>query len=199
VASPETGRQLGRVNSFSDGLFAIAATLLVLSIDVPHVPAAELKYALDDLIQPVLAYFLSFAVVGLFWLRHHELFGRLEASDGRFATINLVFLAVVALLPVPTELLGRYGADAGPVVIYAIFIVALSLLLQALFAHALKAQLVDVGRPVQASRRGHWVVAVFTLSIPIAFLHPQMAMISWALAALVPALQSRRRSVRSGA
>jgi uncharacterized membrane protein len=207
VASPrpaqapptETGRQLGRVNNFSDGLFAIAATLLVLSIDVPRVSHAQLPYALDNMIQPVLAYFLSFAVVGLFWMRHHQLFGMLRASDSGFAAINLLFLAVVALLPVPTELLGRYGADTGPVVIYAVFILALSLLLRGLAHHAIRANLTDREPHARWRARGHWVLVVFGLSIPVAFLSPQVAMYSWTLVAVLPRLHERRRSVRDAA
>jgi uncharacterized membrane protein len=207
VASPrpaqapsiETGRQLGRVNNFSDGLFAIAATLLVLSIDVPRVSHGQLPFALDNMIQPVLAYFLSFAVVGLFWMRHHQLFGMLRASDTGFAAINLIFLAVLALLPVPTELLGRYGADTAPVVIYAVFILALSLLLRGLAHHALVAGLTDREPPGRRRRRGHWVLVVFGVSIPVAFISPHVAIYSWTLVAVLPRLHERARSVRDTA
>ncbi len=143
--APDTGRRLGRVDSFSDGLFSIAATLLVLSIDVPNVPEADLNGALDSLLPSLLAYFISFAVVGLFWLRHHEFFGRLQASDSRLAALNLVFLAFIALLPVPTEILGRYDNSTAPVVIYAVFILVLSVLLRALFHHARNARLFAPG------------------------------------------------------
>jgi uncharacterized membrane protein len=184
------------VNNFSDGLFAIAATLLVLSIDVPRVSHGQLPYALDNMIQPVLAYFLSFAVVGLFWMRHHQLFGMLRASDASFAAINLIFLAVVALLPVPTELLGRYGSDTAPVVIYAVFILALSLLLRLLAHHAVAAGLTDREPAERWRLRGRWVLVVFGASIPIAFLSPVVAMYSWSLVALLPRLHERTRSVR---
>jgi uncharacterized membrane protein len=197
--STETGRQLGRVNNFSDGLFAIAATLLVLSIDVPRVSHAQLPHQLDNMIQPVLAYFLSFAVVGLFWMRHHQLFGMLRASDTGFAALNLLFLAVVALLPVPTELLGRYGADTAPVVIYAVFILVLSLLLRGLTRHALRAGLTDREPHGRWHVRGQWVLVVFGLSIPVAFLSPQVAMYSWILVAVLPRLHGRSRSVRDTA
>jgi uncharacterized membrane protein len=194
--STETGRQLGRVNNFSDGLFAIAATLLVLSIDVPRVSHAQLPHELHNLIQPVLAYFLSFAVVGLFWMRHHQLFGMLRASDNGFAALNLLFLAVVALLPVPTELLGRYGADTAPVVIYAVFILVLSLLLRGLARHAVTAGLADREPHGRWRVRGLWVLLVFGLSIPLAFISPQVAMYSWILVAVLPRVHERARSVR---
>lgn len=183
----ETGRRLGRVDAFSDGLFAIAATLLALSIDVPQVPEAQLNGELDSLFPSVLAYFISFAVVGLFWLRHHEFFGRLEASDSRLATINLVFLSFVALLPVPTEMLGRYDDSPAPVVIYAVFILVLSTLLRLLFHHAERAGLLAPGQHVPVNIAGAiGVWSAFGLSIPLAYVEPDLGMYCWILAAVVP-------------
>ena len=179
----ETGRRLGRVDAFSDGLFAIAATLLALSINVPEVPEADLDGALDELLPAVMAYFISFAVVGLFWLRHHEFFGRLQASDSRLAAINLVFLSFVALLPVPTELLGRYDNSASPVVIYAVFILILSALMRALFHHARTANLLAPGQVVPVDNAGAAAVwSAFALSIPMAFVNPDWGMYCWILA-----------------
>lgn len=188
----ETGRRLGRVDAFSDGLFSIAATLLALSIDIPDVPEADLNGALDSLFPSVLAYFISFAVVGLFWLRHHEFFGRLEASDSRLAAINLVFLSFVALLPVPTEILGRYDDSAAPVVIYAVFILVLSALLRVLFHHATTAGLFAEGQRAPVDDRaaiGVWFA--FGLSIPMAYVDPDLAMYCWILSAVVPWLLRR--------
>ncbi len=188
----DTGRRLARVDSFSDGLFAIAATLLALSIDVPQVPEGDLDGALDDLIPSVTAYFISFAVVGLFWLRHHEFFGRLQASDTRLAVINLVFLSIVALLPVPTELLGHYDNSAAPVVIYAVFILSLSTLLRVLFTHAERAQLLAPGQEVPwnpVAATSVWIA--FGISIPMAYVNPDWAMYCWALTVLIPAAAAR--------
>ena len=196
-----TGRRLGRVDSFSDGLFAIAATLLTLSIDVPTVPEDDLNGALDDLLPSVLAYFISFAVVGLFWLRHHEFFGRLAASDSWLAAINLVFLSFIALLPVPTEILGRYDNSPAPVVIYAVFILVLSGLLRTLFDHARRADLLAPGQHVPVDNAGALGVwTAFGLSIPLAYVDPDYGMYCWILAAVLPPLLRRLgvgdRSVR---
>jgi len=180
------------VDAFSDGLFSIAATLLVLSIDVPHVPESDLNGALDRLLPSLLAYFISFAVVGLFWLRHHEFFGRLQASDSRLAAINLVFLSFIALLPVPTELLGQYDNSAAPVVIYAVFILVLSALLRALFHHARTAHLLAPGQVAPADNVGAaGVWAAFGLSIPLAFVEPDLGMYCWILAAVIPSVLRR--------
>lgn len=189
---PETGRRLGRVDSFSDGLFAVAATLLALSIDVPRVPESELGSTLDSLIPSVTAYFIAFFVVGLFWLRHHDFFGRLQASDSQLARINLVFLSVVALLPVPTELLGRYDDSPSPVVIFAIFILVLSLLMDVLFRHAERGGLLAPGQATPRDPFGRLTVwFAFGVSIPVAFVDPDWGMYCWILAAVIPPLAVR--------
>ena len=198
VAEPpdslDTGRRLGRVDAFSDGLFAIAATLLALSIDVPTVPEDRLDSTLDTLIPSVTAYFISFAVVGLFWLRHHEFFGRLRASDSALAVINLVFLSFVALLPVPTQLLGRYDNSAAPVVIYAAMIIVLSLLLHTLIRHAERGGLMGPdAAPISDPVGLLAILGAFGASIPLAYVNPDWGMYCWILAALVPALAARMR------
>jgi uncharacterized membrane protein len=101
-------RELDRLNAFSDGVFAIAITLLVLNIEIPSVPGDELVSALSDLWDDLLAYMIGFAVIGLFWFGHHRLFSRLVRSDGRLVLVNMLLLGLIALMPFTTGLLGRY-------------------------------------------------------------------------------------------
>jgi uncharacterized membrane protein len=191
----EYGRQLGRVNAFSDGIFSIAATLLVLSIDLPTGPASELNSQLNDLVEPTFVYFLSFAVIGLFWTRHHRLFGTLHHSDGRFAVINLTFLGFIALLPAPTEILGRYGGETAPPVIYALNILILSGLLRWLYHHAATHGLTDVELETAEGKFRSWtVLGVFALSIPVAFIDPSAAVWVWILVAIIPRARASRRA-----
>jgi uncharacterized membrane protein len=139
-------------------------------------------------------------VVGLFWLRHHEFFGRLQSSDLRLAGINLVFLAFIALLPVPTQLLGRYDNSASPVVIYAVVILVLTLLLRALFLHAERAGLMIEGQSSPSDPVGlAAVMLAFGASIPLAFVNPDWAMYCWILTAVIPRVYALTRSVRSAA
>lgn len=196
---PDARRQLGRVDSFSDGLFAVAATVLALSIEVPHVPEGQLTTALDDLIPGVTAYFIAFAVIGLFWLQHHDFFGRLEVSDTRLARINLLFLSIIALLPVPTDLLGRYDNSAAPVVIFAVFILVLVALMTVLERHAARAGLFIAGRESSVDRVDRLsLFGAFGISIPVAYVHPDWGMYCWILSALVPVVAARVRRSRSG-
>jgi uncharacterized membrane protein len=101
-------RELERVNAFSDGVFAIAITLLVLNVEIPDVPGDELGSALKALWSDLIAYMIGFAVIGLFWFGHHRLFSRLERSDGRLVLVNMVLLGLIGVMPFTTGLLGRY-------------------------------------------------------------------------------------------
>lgn len=114
-----------RLVNFSDGVFAIAITLLVLSIPVPDLSGAqadELGDRLADVTPEIAAYLLSFAVIGRFWISHHALLGSIGKPDKRLAGLNLVYLAVIVFIPFPTELVGRYGNEFAAFTWYAVTI-----------------------------------------------------------------------------
>ncbi len=96
----------GRVETFADGVFAIAITLLVLGIGVPdaNVP---LWPALVDQWPVFLAYVVSFLTIGIMWVNHHQLFTLIGRSNTTFAFINVVFLMFIAFVPYPTILLAQ--------------------------------------------------------------------------------------------
>jgi uncharacterized membrane protein len=118
------GRDTGRIEYFSDAVFAIAMTLLVLDIHVPELINAakpgELWAQVGELWSQFFAYLLSFAVLALNWVFHHRKFRVVRSYDAGLIWINLVFLLFVAVLPFPTSLLSDYGSsgDAG-IVLYA--------------------------------------------------------------------------------
>ena len=94
---------LDRTTAFSDGVIAIAITLLVLSIDVPDLADNQhekLGQALWGLREQFAIYALSFWVIARYWLMHHRLFGELRSLNGRLITLNLAFLALIALVPI---------------------------------------------------------------------------------------------------
>lgn len=139
---------------------------------------------------PIYTYLLSFAVIGVFWLRHHTLFDRLRGSNTPFAVRKLAFLAFVALLPFPTDLLGRYGDQALSVAIYAGNIVVLSVLMGRLRTAAQRMELIahDAEADRYGAVRGWSVTAVFAVSIPLAFASPLAAKLAWIAVAVVPRL-----------
>ena len=98
-----------RVEAFSDGVFAIAITLLVLEIRVPEqvVGGAGLARALADLWPSYLAFFTSFATIGIMWVNHHRLFTLIRRCDHWLLVANLCLLLWVSFLPFPTAVVAR--------------------------------------------------------------------------------------------
>jgi uncharacterized membrane protein len=107
-----------RLEAFSDGVFAIVITLLILDVRIPDVPPAGLGAALVHMMPQVFSYVLSFFVVGLYWLAHHRVAHQVRLINGTFVWLNLLWLLFVSVMPVPTSLLGRYPLQGLPIAIY---------------------------------------------------------------------------------
>ena len=102
-----------RIEAFRRGVFAIAITLLIIEIGVPHVTGDEsLSEALGDLWHSYLAYVLSFVMIGIYWANHHSLFRLFVRTDHYFLMLNVFFLMTIAFLPFPTAVLGEYLDNA---------------------------------------------------------------------------------------
>ena len=99
----------GRIETFSDGVFAIAITLLIIEIGVPHAEGAQLlSDKLVHLWPSYLGYAISFLVIGTVWANHHNRFRLVARSDHVLLFLNIVFLMCVAFIPFPTALLAEY-------------------------------------------------------------------------------------------
>ena len=110
------GRDTDRLEAFSDGVIAIAITLLVLEVRVPHVEeggASALWGALRGLWPQYLGYLTSFVIIGIMWANHHNIFRHIARTDHYFVLINLLFLLFVAFIPFPTALLTEYLTHPG--------------------------------------------------------------------------------------
>jgi uncharacterized membrane protein len=106
----------GRIEAFSDGVFAIAITLLVIEIGVPHVEFGEtLVEKLAEQWPSYLGYVISFLQIGVIWANHHNRFRFIERSNHILLFLNILFLMCVAFIPFPTALLAEYlqGAYRG--------------------------------------------------------------------------------------
>jgi uncharacterized membrane protein len=98
-----------RLEAFSDGVFAIAITLLIIEIAVPHIEgSADLSDELWDLWPSYGAYILSFVMIGIYWANHHSFFQLFARTDHAFLILNVFFLMAIAFLPFPTAVLGDY-------------------------------------------------------------------------------------------
>ena len=146
---PSTRRErtleLDRVVNFSDAVFAIAMTLLVLSLHLPltldtkysgHALDNHLWHEFHDVLPNLFGYALSFAVISRTWLAHHHAFRVIERIDHTFINLNLLMLAFVALAPFPTEVFGTYPQSSTATVVYAASISAVTLAFTALWLYA---------------------------------------------------------------
>ena len=103
------GSHTGRIEAFSDGVFAIAITLLIIEIGVPHATLTEsLSEKLVHLWPSYLGYAISFLVIGTVWANHHNRFRLISRSDHVLLFLNVLFLMCVAFIPFPTALLAEY-------------------------------------------------------------------------------------------
>jgi uncharacterized membrane protein len=111
---PRPDNTTERLEIFSDGVIAIAITLLVLDIRVPE-PVAEggLFEAMAEEWPTFLAFFLSFVTIGLIWVAHHSMFHLIERIDRGLLFTNLLLLLFIAFLPFPTGLLAEFAREGG--------------------------------------------------------------------------------------
>jgi TMEM175 potassium channel family protein len=183
------GEEFSRVLSFSDGLFAIAATLLVVGIAVPTISDADsvgdLADALNDQTEEFVSFAISFAVIGRYWVAHHQLFSLLKAFDRGLVNLNLLYLGFIAFVPFPTALLGEYFDNPLAVSVYAAAVAIVSGLEVLLVRHARNAGLLRVDMPEDVYRWGVRMstvpVILFAISIPVAFIGSGWAVAVWLL------------------
>jgi uncharacterized membrane protein len=177
--------EFARIVAFTDGVFAIAITILVLGIDVPEeLPDEDLHGFLVDSWPQLFAYFLSFAVIGRHWVSHHNVFAMLQNFDHKLMALNLVYLSLVVLIPFPTNLIGEYGSETDAVVLYAFVIATSAMLSWLMLRYALRRRLIhpdSVAAAHEVSRATLEPAIVFYLSIPVAIFSPVLAQLSWLL------------------
>ena len=107
-----------RLEAFSDGVFAIVITLLILDIRFPEVDYSQFATALVSLLPRILMYVMSFIIIGLYWVTHHNSMHAIKKTDRGFLWLNILLLLCVSFIPFPTSLLGRYPFEAGPIIFY---------------------------------------------------------------------------------
>ncbi len=112
-----------RLEAFSDGVFAIVITLLILDIRFPEVPYSQFATALVSVLPRILAYVMSFIIIGLYWVVHHNSMHAMKKTDRGFLWLNILLLLCVSFIPFPTSLLGRYPYQAWPIIIYGITLI----------------------------------------------------------------------------
>ena len=127
----------GRLEAFSDGVFAIAITLLILEVSVPEADFDNLWRGIAGQWPSYLAFATSFITIGLIWILHHGIFGRLRYANRSLMLLNLALLMAVSFLPFPTKLMAEaiHETDAvrAAVIFYGAMLLVISLLIGALW------------------------------------------------------------------
>ncbi|WPR66275.1 TMEM175 family protein [Glutamicibacter protophormiae] len=177
----------GRVEAFSDGVMAVAITLLVLDLRVPEPePGRSLASGLLELWPNALAYVISFIAIGIMWLSHHTMFHRLAGVDHSVLVLNLVLLLCIVVLPFTTSVLSSYldvpGQGVLAAVLYAGSFLVTSSLFFALQYHLLKRRphlLREAPDPVQTRsilRRGLISIPDYVLAAAAALVSPYLTL-----------------------
>jgi uncharacterized membrane protein len=191
--------ELDRLIFLSDGVFAIAMTLLAIDLALPEVTsssAADLGQRLFALWPRYLSFALSFLVIAQYWRSHQRIFRFLLRLDNRFVWLNLVLLLCVAFLPFPTSVLGTYGNDAVSVSLYAgtlavTGVVVLAMWLYATTRHRLVSHELSPREIQHITARAVSAPAIFLISIGIAQIDTSAAKYSWLLIAVATTVVGR--------
>ena len=192
--------EFSRIVAFSDGVFAIAITLLVLNLSVPeHLHGDDLNQVLWEQRQDLFAYVISFAVIGRFWIVHHRFFASVIGFDGRLLGLNLFYLGWIALFPFSAQVFGDHAGDTAAIVLYALNLSGITLVGMLMATDARRAGLAKMAPEEvrEGQRRALVVAAVFLASIPVALLDPRVAPLLW-LALFADSVGRRVRRRASG-
>ena len=179
-----------RILSFSDAVFAISITLMVLSLSVPVLTGSSsgpnLSAGLVAEWQSFLGYFISFFVIAMWWIVHHRYFQYLNGFDVRVLWLNLLFLLCITLIPFLTNLIVIYHESVLAVSLYASVQAVAGCFMYIIWKYS-----TDHHRFVEPSInpvfvrflsfRAFIVIILFLASIPIAILSPTAAQVSWAV------------------
>jgi len=197
------GLQTGRLEAFSDGVFAIAITLLIFAIALPASAGQHLLRSVADLWPSYLGYVVSVSTIGAIWLGHAAVTEYLERTDVGFVRLNLLLLLVIAFLPFPTRLFASYIGKDSPervaVTIYGLTFLLASALLLVLWRYALRYRLVrpdaDDEEIQLLTKRLTPGLAGYMILIPAGLFIPIIAVIGYLAVAIYFIIPFRRGSI----
>jgi uncharacterized membrane protein len=188
VGAVETLIDRDRVLSFSDAIFAFAATLLVLKIDIPgilpHQVESSFFQVLAHLWPQYFANIVSFLMISYYWLCHHAVFGLMKRFNATIVWLNVIFLISIAFLPFPVDVFGDYSRVPDVVIFYTASLALVGYLLAGIWWYASKDH-----RLIDKTLSKHHIQfytmqilvapVVFTLSMPLVYIDPWITKFSW--------------------
>lgn len=198
-------RATSRMEAFSDGVFAIAITILVLEISVPEGSGDDLLQAILDQWPSYVAYVVSFATIGAVWLKHTVITDLMAHTDQAFMRLNLGLLMAVSFVPFPTRLVAEHiegGSEPERVAVmfYGIVLMLMSILISVMWRYAVRANLVDPEIPEDDVRAATKLLApsigFYVVALIVSWFRPDFAVGIMLLAAVlfwIPAAVLPRR------
>ena len=177
-------RDITRIAAFTDGVMAVAITLLVLNIEVPTLKHGQsLTDALFDELPSLFAYLIAFALVGRFWVVHHNLFEKLRSFDRTLMALNLCFLAAIVLVPFSANLYDDFTDEPIAAAVLGATLGVAALIDWSMTRHVVRTGLIhdrhrDATQPF-AGAAGLGFTAAFVLSVPAAYISVHLAELLW--------------------
>lgn len=192
----------GRLEAFSDGVLAIAITLLVLEIKAPHLEASQdvraTLLALLALTPKFVSYLLSFVFIAVFWVNHHQFFRLVRQVDAGLLWRNILLLLALSFIPFPTGMIGEYPRNPVALALFALVLMVAGIAFNLMWRHSQARRLfhTDVSAPLVERAKIHGLVgpALYALAAVMAFMLPAAA---WIMFIAIPALYVFRRAEQS--
>ena len=180
--------QLERIVFFSDAVFAIAITLLIIEVKVPHLDHAaterDFALALVRLIPNFVGYFFSFLVIGAYWIGHHKIYGHIVDWNYGLIWRNILFLLAIAFMPFTTAFFSEYVTHVVPTVLYASTFALAGILEIMLWRYAIKSGLTDAAADPRHLDHLTWRMSVLPIvglvAVVIGFIKPMFAGMAFA-------------------
>ena len=191
---------VARLLALTDGVVAIALTLLVLSLKIPDqlahpTSAGELAHSLGQHVDVFIAYLVSFYVIGIFWLVHHRTFRAVRGHSEGLAWWNFAFLLFITLMPFTSDLIGIYGSNPLAIDIFALNLLLASLSTQLVLIFAERRHLLNPGSedaPAIGRARLLGTSLVLVASMAVAWYSTAAARYVWVLLIFLPTYLQRR-------
>lgn len=188
-----TSLRTSRLEALSDGVFAIAMTLLTLTVQVPHIETSGEDVDVTRLLVAswprLMSYVVSFVVLGVYWVGQHSQFHFIRRADQVLIWLTLFFLMLVAAIPWSATLVGRYGAQRSIIVLYGAHLIAIGAAHFFTWHYAVRAGLVDSTEDRIGIRTEYRLAiaapATYLVAIAVAFASPLLSLILYATVPLV--------------
>ena len=172
-----------RLEALSDGVFAVAITLLALDVRVPQLPAGATETALYDAVLALapkfFTYLMTFVLVGMFWIAHHRMFATIRDVDRALLWLNVNLLLWICLLPLSASALGAYIGYRTSVILYGLNVILIGQSLFAIWHYACTRHLLQPHTDPELIRLSYWRILIgspiYLLGIAISFWKPRVS------------------------